>query len=539
MSSQARNMRTLEVLFVVIATVTAGLLRLFFLKEYPAGFQGDEAWMGLEAQRILAHGWIGVWSPTGWGQPTGPFYWAAFLFSFLPDSVTVLRASTALLGTATIPVFYLFIRSWYGGRAAIIGTVLLAFSYWHTAYSRTAFGLISAPLVECGVLLFLGIGLRERKFWPFLVAGVLSGLGMYTYRGYTFFAILTAALWLVMLILDRPYPFKPLFKHALIFAVAAVLLATPMLVFVATRYNDYMGYGRVVSVFNSPEYKAAAKNGESLSFLRNKLQRAISVYYVGRPPDTTDGMGPFGLLDPLTRVLFTVGVAIGLWRFRRWRYFIIPGGVVVGVLAVAITVPWGENRRGIAALPLVFAAAAVGGDAVFGLFSASLHKLKFRQINLLYAGLAGVIAVAAVAYVATWNSRVYFQKIAPSDATRFAYAYELSRAANYLHSLPPTIGQDPYVYFYSGRWAWDYEARRFQAPNLNGEDRSQNFGKFSLEWTSGHPVVVYLLMPPYDQYSKEIQRRYPGGACVQEKENGKLIYMAYILGSPRASASCT
>ncbi|MBI4340467.1 MAG: glycosyltransferase family 39 protein [Chloroflexi bacterium] len=522
---------TWEALFVTGITLVASLLRLLSLAEYPPGLQGDEAWMGLEAQRILSEGWIGIWTSVGWGQPTGPFYWAALFFRFLPDDVTVLRASMASLGVATVPVFYCFARATYGKRAAVVGTVLLAFSYWHIHYSRTAFGLISAPLAECAVLFFLAKGLKGGKGWPFVAAGALAGLGVYTYKGYSFFVLLLVALG-VFLVVTRPYTLRLLLRHGFMFALPAVLIALPMAALIMTRYDDYMGYGRIVSIFNSSEYHEAAQQGNALSFLGMKVARAISLYFLGRSADPTDGMGDFGLLDPAARVLFALGLAVSLWRGRQWQYFLVLAGVASGVVAVVTTVSWGENRRGIAALPMVFAAAAVGGDTLLALAETSIRRARDARWRVLARGFVYGAAVVVVGYVALWNVRVYFTEVAPGEVSRFAYAYELSRASGYLSSLPRSQGQSPYVYFYSDRWSWDYEARRFQAPGLEGEDRSAMFGRFSLRADHG-PPVVYLLLSPYDRHLSELRNTYPGGRAVVEKtDDGRLIFAAYVLEGP-------
>ena len=495
-----------------------------FHQRLPTAPPGDEAWTGLEAQRIIEQAGIGIWSPTAWGQPAGPYYWTAFIFLFAEDTTALLRTSTALLGIATIPVFYLFVRQWYGVRAAVLAAVLLAFSYWHIHYSRTAFGLISAPLVECAVLLFLGKGLKDKQTWPFLAAGALAGLGMYSYRGYVYFPFLLVALWGIILVF-RPYPLKLLVRHAALFAIPALLIAIPMFKFVAQNYADYVGYNEVISTFRTPEYEKAVEQGGQVSYISGELARASSRYYFGRHPDATDGLGANRLLDPVTMVLFSLGLVVGILRFRRWEYFLIPAGVAIGLAAVATTVDWGENRRGIGALPMVFAAAGVGGDVLLSLTQRRFRLLRARWAVVLRMDIAYLAVTGLLIFAAAWNILTYFPDISRSPASRFAFAYELSLVSEYLRTRDP----EPYVYFYSPRWGWNYEARRFQAPGLKGEDRSHEFGHFSLARGAGHQRVLYLLMPPYDQQLPYIQEKYPGGESVVERDGDRILYVGYYL----------
>lgn len=115
--------------WAVVAASIAGavLLRVYRLGDLPPGLHGDEAAHGLEALRIGKEGWIGVWSPVALGQPAGPLYVFALFVNWAPNEIWSVRLGAALLGIATLPVFFLFCRRLLNTRAALIGTVLLGF----------------------------------------------------------------------------------------------------------------------------------------------------------------------------------------------------------------------------------------------------------------------------------------------------------------------------------------------------------------------------------------------------------------------------
>lgn len=508
-------------------TALAALLRLPAITEFPPGLHGDEAWLGIEARRILAEGWIGFWTSAGWGQPTGVFYWTALAFSVLPDNVAVLRGSVAVLGALTVPALYLFVRSFFGWRAAMIAAGLLAVSYWHIHYSRTAFTLIAAPLVECVVLALLARGVQTRQGWLFFAAGLATGLGVYTYRGYLFFVVLLGVAWLFLLLrrphAERPYPPRLLLSHAALFALPAAIAALPMAVFIATNYSTYMAYGGISTVFGSPWLADALQEHHPVTLAAYKLARALGIYYVGRERDVTDGLGEVSLLDPVTMLLFTTGVVLCLWRWRDWRHTVLIGGIALGAIAVAMTVFWGENRRGITALPMVFAAAGLGGDAIL----TWLLRLggRFGLPQAVRLGALPAVAALALASAAVWNAWHYFGHIGNSEDTYYTYSGQLTEAAHFLASLDG----NPHVYFYADRWPWRYESRRFQAPGIDGEDRSHQFGVFRLDRQPEHERVAYLLMPPYHRYLDEIQERYPGGEVVQRMDGDEVVFVLYLL----------
>lgn len=173
--------------------VISAALRLYQLADVPPGLHGDEALTGLDALRVLNEGWIGPYVGTGLGQPSGPLYWTALVFNLFGASAYSLRASMAVLGILTIPAAYLLYRTMFNARAAALGAALLAISHWHIHYSRTAFMLISMPLVVALALFLLFKGFRSQRWAYFPAGGVLLGLGLYTYNVFPLFLAAVAA----------------------------------------------------------------------------------------------------------------------------------------------------------------------------------------------------------------------------------------------------------------------------------------------------------------------------------------------------------
>ena len=67
------------------------------------------------------------------------------------------------------------------------------------------------------------------------------------------------------------------------------------------------------------------------------------------------------------------------------------------------------------------------------------------------------------------------------------------------------------MYFYSDRWEFNYEAQRFLALHISGEDRSKKFGECSLERSFACDSVVFLLMGNYLELAGVLEEKYPGG----------------------------
>ena len=173
---------------VVLLTIVAGVVRIYRVSEVPGGLHGDEALTGLDALRIVQEGWIGPYAGSALGQPSGALYFTALLFKLSEPSIFILHLSMALLGVAGVPAAYLLFRIGFGRWVALFGTVALTFSYWHLFYSRSAYIVISMPLMTTLAAAAVLIALRSSTRWAWLAAGILLGLtfvlGVYSYAGY-------------------------------------------------------------------------------------------------------------------------------------------------------------------------------------------------------------------------------------------------------------------------------------------------------------------------------------------------------------------
>jgi len=326
-------------------------------------------------------------------------------------------------------------------------------------------------------------------------------------------------------------------RHAVAFLVPAVAAAMPLIMYVAENPEDYGDYSKVVSVFGNGDVEEAVESGTIAEFGGTRLLRGIEIYFVGGEPDFTDGTGTRALLDPLTAVLFAAGLAVSLVRARDRRGLLIAAGVLSGVAAVALTVDWGAARRSIVALPMVYAAAGMAGSELMRLsgrhMAPRIHGTVRLPGNLqprsgvLWPQVAVALVILVTANV--FNGWLYTQRLLESKAMRFAYPAEMTEVTEFLRTVP-----DAYVYFYSDRWSWDYETRRFLAPDTDGEDRSSKFASFSLGRAHHQRPVVYLLMGGYLDQVPALERRYPDGELVERTKDGEPTFSAYLVDVPDA-----
>lgn len=159
----------------------AGLLavsvwfRLHLLGNLP-GLNGDEAWYGVQAMRLLG-GQVFEWA-TPTGNPLNPLFFGPLvvLHWLFGPSIAVLRAVAVFSGLAALVVNWLLCRRVFGARAAMLSTTILAVLPVAIAYSRFAWDASQTVLVTLPVW-YLSLGAlgawHQRRWWLSAAAALL------------------------------------------------------------------------------------------------------------------------------------------------------------------------------------------------------------------------------------------------------------------------------------------------------------------------------------------------------------------------------
>ena len=166
----------------------AFLLRFISVKDFPAGFNADEASLGYDAYSILHTGrdqW-GNYLPLvlkSFGDYKPPLYTYLSIPSIAIFGLNVFatRLPNVIIGTLAVFAVYLLMKEITDRKSlAIIAGFLLAFNPWSIMMSRGAFeaNLITFFL-PMGVYFFLK-GIKNSKF--FLWSAVFLGLNLFTYH---------------------------------------------------------------------------------------------------------------------------------------------------------------------------------------------------------------------------------------------------------------------------------------------------------------------------------------------------------------------
>jgi 4-amino-4-deoxy-L-arabinose transferase-like glycosyltransferase len=488
-------------LIVVLVTVVAAVPRLAALTSIPGGLHGDEAWTGIDAQRILHDGLIGPYVQSALGQPAGPLYFAAPFVGVFGNTVFAIRFAMALLAIATVPLAYGAFRVMFNRNVGAFAALLLAVSIWHLHYSRIAFMVISWPLVEMITLLFFFLGLRTQRWLYFALAGLALGCGVYTYNAYSVFivAFVVLAAWVPMF---GQQDLRQYLTRVCAVAAIAFVVALPLLLYIKGD-NGYTEHYKTVSVLQTDEWKSASPL-RRIDILSDNCRQFVNDAFWTGEPDFADGAGWQAMIDRVSLALLIVGLGMALWNWRRLPYAallimaaILPFGTIVTTQ--------GTYRQTLGLVPFLAALEALPLAFVWG----RAQTLEPRLRTTAYIAVGGVLAIITVL-----NMHTYFGKFPDTDVAQYTFGHEYTDAIEFIDTLPG----DPFVYLYSNRWGLDYETRQYLAPHMRGEDRSKEFAKANdtTLQTDRKQDVVYMFLGLYIDQMDDVQRLYPDGQSFEK-----------------------
>ncbi|MFQ6101831.1 MAG: hypothetical protein ACE5OS_11450 [Anaerolineae bacterium] len=323
------------VLLLLILLVAAGL-RLYRLPELPLGLHYDEAANGILAAEIAGGTKTPVFISSYTGKEVLFFYWTALLIKLLGTTPLPLRLSAALAGLATVAATAWAVSELLHGQRdakwiALLSAAFLATSFWHLVLSRYGFRAITQPLLQALTVAALWRGLRPAPYSPpptpplppacggkgrgegerlgggnfpwLLLAGLLCGLTAYTYLAARAFPIPLAAALLTLLIADRGHRRACAGRLALFVSVAALTLA-PLARYWLTHPGSFLNRTQQVAAANW----AAAWAG---------IRACLGMFFLRGDPYVRFNLPHRPLFDPITAVLFLLGLAIVAWQFIR------------------------------------------------------------------------------------------------------------------------------------------------------------------------------------------------------------------------------
>lgn len=439
---------------IVVILLVAFLLRTYRLTEIPPGLTHDEANHGREAMGILA-GNLALFFPLNYGSEPLYSYTVAGHMLLLGKGPLALRLVNVFFGLLAISATFLWGKIAFDRRLAWFAAAIMALSFWSLASSREALRAGMMPFFTAGAMIFFWLllqrsrtkaaeaasgageesgrpaGKRHTSPSPFLLAAGLTVCLTAILYNYLAARVLwlTFPIFLLYLGLFHRSRLRRVWLPTAISLAATALLVTPMFLYLQrnpqaqTRLQMFGGTLQDLLQGNvAPLLEKAA--GALLAFFWPGHGDQFLAYNIpGRP-----------VFEPLSALLFLVGVAVCLWRWRRPKYAFLLTWFIVGIAPSLITGATANTTRNVGALSTTFLLPALGFVTMARIAQNRIGR-QGRRVAVIVAGLWLIFA--------GWNTvRDYFVQWGQSPDVRAAYQHTLVEALSFLEQ---SESEDPVV----------------------------------------------------------------------------------------------
>ena len=516
----------IEIVLVAALTLVALALRIYDLSGLPYGIHGDEVESALEARRVLQGADIGLWTPTTLGSPSGYIYWMSVIFRVAGIDIDTMRLASVIPGAAIVPAAYLLARSLFSFRVAILTAVLTNFFLWFLILSRIAFQGITSVLVAMLAMWLIVLAARYKRLWISVAGGLALGLGLYTFKQFViyFFGLWGASI--LILILSKESHTR---KAICLFLGVSVLAGLPMLWYYAENFSDIYATGRSL-------YGISLTSPSTWTRLPALILDTVLLVHNPIRGNTTEAAPAIPMLHIGAEIFFWVGMAVSALCITRRRYQLILVGWLIAMTPHLLTVgpdTTAEARRYLLGAFFVMLIVSIGLDAVLSLLTPRieryLKKWEFSaQAARRIAYGAGFCIVVVFVSLFAFKNMQDFNLWKDSDELKWFFSQDHVNALQFIDSLDESYA----IRYYSGRFHFDDNVRRFLLPDARGTNGSESLGGDGSVHSSG-PVsedTVFVFFEGYLHLARELEDAYPSALRIREYKDGdKTLYVAYLV----------
>lgn len=441
---------------LILIIVLAVFFRFRQFTSIPAGLYQDEAMNGSDALTSLKSGDFSAQGgpASGWkifyqnnNGREGMMVWLdALAVKLFGTEPWVLRLFPATAGVLAVLGLYFLALELFGAEIALISSFFMATSFWAVNFSRTGFraGLMPLFLIWSFYFLLRGFNIRmsdahnngHRTFvFMFVLAGILFGLGFYTYISFRFAPVLALLVFGPALLKKYNGRFnRQLLIGFLFFILTVFIIALPIGLYFLKNPTDFFGRASGVSVFSSssPLKAAAASVIKTVGMFNIAGDFNWRHNYAGSP----ELFFPVGLF-------FLLGIWLSIRRFEFKDKFLL---LWLGVFLLPNVLTSEGNPHSLRALGAMPAAMIFAGIGLFWLYqkiqayfdgkikNPDFFKYKSQLLRLKKETF--LLLMVFLVFIGAYNFNGYFNLWAFNPNVLSAFSRDQVEIANYLNSLP-------------------------------------------------------------------------------------------------------
>ena len=406
-------------LLVVGVFLVSAFFHFYQLNQIPLNMTSDHTEKLLDVSGVLQGNTQIFFSNNGGREPI-QFYMAAFFIKLFNTGLTFFTLKLTMAVAFLLSLIYVYrLGKELGSQwTGLFFMALLGFSSWANIISRVGLRLVLAPVFIAPVLFYLFRGLRTSQRNDFILAGILTGLGL---LGYSAFRVMPLVVVIGVLIFMAYHKFKRVNRTTwlglALLALFALVMFLPLLRF-AVDYPTVIGF-RTITRMTSAERQLP---GAVIQVLLSNFWNAIVMPFWKDGSTWVISVPDRPALDLVSAALYFMGLVLMVFRWlksRRWQdlFLLVMTPILMLPSILALAFPE-ENpslsRAGGALIPIFLICAIALETLLTSLWKRSRHVLAKVCVVLLGVGLLGFSAaqnfnLALVQYPdqykrATWNT---------------------------------------------------------------------------------------------------------------------------------------
>jgi hypothetical protein len=208
------------------------------------------------------------------------------------------------------------------------------------------------------------------------------------------------------------------------------------------------------------------------------------------------------MVDPITALLFILGLGYALSRIKNIKYFSILVWIsltfIFGGILTADPPYWPHLNI---ALPAIILTAAVGAKSLSEKITILFGQVGYKVYSWV------LVSVIVITGISNWQ--IYYDYVKNNASNRI-------RISRYLASLPPGYN----VYLASSDWRWNEDAFRFYNQGMTGQDLTSEM-LMTAPPVISQPTVFILFRHP--ELQPILQKLYPNGIFENHYDYNNLI----------------
>ena len=433
---------------LALIIVAGAFFRTWQLESLPPGLQYDEAYNGLDGLEASQTGDLKVFYPENNGREGLYINIVGLSLKIFGVNNTAVRLTSAILGIITIIGFFLLAKELkFSSFTALMGTFMLAFSFWHINFSRLVYRGIMVPMLLVWIFYFFfkgfhSIHIRGKKSIGkhliakgvayFALAGLLTGIGFHTYISFRVVPLIFVILAVFFILEDKSF-LRVYWKGAFVFVIGALVTALPLFVYFYENPADFSGRSNTVSVFNMPDKTFISAFSESLT-------KHLAAFFLVGDSNQRHNHSAFPLIPMVWSVLFGLGFVLSIkeifftvvGKFKKTRGLRLFCAAVLaqaifwvmlipGVLTIE-GIP--HSLRIIGTIPAVFLIILFPFEYFLKLYNKIKYSprrdLKPWRWNILRISLAGLVVTVILSGI----SQIYLYYAVWANDSRTSQAFE-------------------------------------------------------------------------------------------------------------------